>query len=68
MKRTLKIFTIPAERIPAGPPDPPIEKEVEASTMDGLFDTARKLLKSEGYRIRSLSFSSDAMVAYVEVG
>ncbi len=68
MKRTLKIFSIPAERIPAGPPDPPVEKEVEASTIDGLLNTARERIQSEGYRVRSISFSSDALVAYVEVG
>jgi len=66
MKKTLKIFIIPCERIPAGLPNPAIEKEIEAPTVDLLREKASEYLKSEGFRIRSISFSPVGMTAYVE--
>jgi len=66
MKKTLKIFIIPRERTPAGPPNPAIEKVIEAPTVDLLRDKASEHLKSEGFSIRSISFSPVGMTAYVE--
>jgi hypothetical protein len=67
MERTLHVFVIPADRIPAGPPNPARALTVEASSLDGLRDVAREKLATEGYRVRSLSFGPKGLVAYVEV-
>jgi len=66
MERTLHVFVIPADRIPAGPPKPGRALTVEASSLDGLREAAREKLAAEGYRVRSLSFGPKGLVAYVE--
>ena len=66
MKRTLRLFVIPADRAPAGPPEPAKEMEIEAPTIDGLGEVARKQLVHAGYRVRAVSFTPDGMVAYAE--
>ena len=66
MKRTVKVFVIPRERAPGGPPDPAREVVVEAASVDGLRDAARAQLAEEGHRVRSLSFGPKGLVAYVE--
>lgn len=66
MKYSIKLFVIPAERAPGGPPDPPTERSVEASGHDQARRLVRDQLSSEGYRIRSISFGPDGLLAYVE--
>ena len=66
MKRTVRVFAIPKERVPGGPPNPAREVVIEASSLDGVLTATRANLSEEGYRIRSLSFSSKGLVAYVE--
>ena len=66
MQRIIKLFVIPANRCPAGPPDPPREISVEADTLDGLHDATRARLVADGYRVRSISFGPTGLVAYAE--
>lgn len=66
MERTVKVFVIPKERVPGGPPRPARELTVQATTVDGLREAARTKLAAEGLRVRSLSFGPKGLVAYVE--
>ena len=66
MQRTMKVFVIPPDRSPGGPPEPARELVVEARSIDGLREAARAKLAGEGFRVRSLSFGPDGLVAYVE--
>jgi hypothetical protein len=66
MERTVKVFVIPKERVPGGPPRPVRELTVQAATVDGLREAARAKLDAEGLRVRSLSFGPKGLLAYVE--
>ena len=66
MQRTMKVFVIPPDRAPGGPPEPARQVVVEARTTDGLREAARTKLAGEGFRVRSLSFGPKGLVAYVE--
>lgn len=66
MRRTLKLFVIPAGKPPGAPPEPGAEFEVEAATEDGLRAAARAVVAEHGQRRRSLSFTPTGLVAYVE--
>ena len=66
MERTVKLFVIPADRIPGGPPEPARELTVEAPTLDGLRDALRARIEDEGLRVRSISFGPTGLVAYAE--
>lgn len=66
MQRTIKVFVIPPDRAPGGPPEPARHMVVEASSTDALRDAARSRLAAEGFRVRSLSFGPKGLVAYVE--
>jgi len=66
MESAVKLFVIPAERVPAGPPDPPRELMVKAPTRDLLRGAARALVDSEGLQVRSVSFGPDGLVVYAE--
>lgn len=66
MKKTVKLFVIPKSRIPKGPPDPPNEFSVEATSVDNLVTVAREHIKEQGYKPRSISFGQDCLVAYAE--
>ena len=68
MQRTVKVFVIPPDRAPGGPPEPAKQMVVDAGTTDALRDAARSKLEDEGYRVRSLSFGPKGLVAYVEPG
>lgn len=63
MRRTLKLFAIPAGKPPGSPPEP---GTVEAATEDGLRGAAGALVAERGQRLRSLSFTPTGLVAYVE--
>ena len=66
MERTVKVFVIPKERVPGGPPKPAREVTVQAASIDGLREAARAKLTAEGLRVRSLSFGPKGLVAHVE--
>ncbi|MCA9557189.1 MAG: hypothetical protein KC583_01385 [Myxococcales bacterium] len=66
MQRTMKVFVIPPDRAPGGPPEPARQMVVEARTTDGLREAAREKLAGEGLRVRSLSLGPKGIVAYVE--
>ena len=66
MERTVKVFVIPHDRVPGGPPESAREITIEARTIDALREAARARLTEDGYRVRSLSFGSKGLIAYVE--
>ncbi|GEM_PF-3328594 len=66
MKRTLKVFVIPKERTPGGPPDAAREMLIEATSLDGLREAARAKMHDEGLLVRALSVGATGLVAYVE--
>jgi hypothetical protein len=66
MKRTVRVFAIPKERVPGGPPNPGREVIIEATSLDGVLAATRAKLTEEGHRIRALSFGAKGLVAYVE--
>ena len=66
MRRTLKIFVIPAGKPPGTPPEPGPEVELEARTADGLLAAAHDLLAKRGQRARAVSFTPTGLVAYAE--
>ena len=68
MQRTMKVFVIPPERAPGGPPEPARQMVVEARTTDGLREAARAKLAAEGLHVRALSFGPKGLIAYVEPG
>jgi len=66
MRRTLKLFVIPAGKPAGTPPTPGPELELTASTEDGLLSAAREAIAQRGERVRALSFTPIGLVAYVE--
>ena len=66
MERTVKLFIIPRDRVPGGPPNPARELSVKAPTLDGLRAVTRTQVESEGLRVRSISFGSTGLVVYAE--
>jgi len=66
MRRTLKIFVIPAGKPPGTPPEPGPEVELEARTEDELLAAAHDLLAKRGQRARAVSFTPTGLVAYAE--
>lgn len=66
MKRRVKLFTVPGACGPGGPVRPAGEFAVEAETMDGLREAVRDRLIGDGYRVRSISFGPEGLVAYAE--
>lgn len=66
MERSLKLFVIPKDKIPGGPPMPAKEFVIEAKDLDGLRDVARTRIEDESLRLRSLSFGANELIAYAE--
>ena len=66
MERTVKLFIIPRDRVPGGPPNPARELAVEAPSLDGLRAAARAQVESEVLHVRSISFGSAGLVVYAE--
>lgn len=66
MRRTLKLFVIPAGKPPGTPPVPGPELELSATTDDGLLSAARESIAQRSERVRALSFTPTGLVAYVE--
>lgn len=67
LRRTLKIFVIPADK-PAGPPEPGPEIELEAPTEDALLTAAHEAIGKRGQRARAVSFTPTGLLAYAEAG
>lgn len=66
MDRRLKLFVISLDKLPGGPPNPAQELTIEASSLDGLREAARKHIESENLKVRSISNSPGGIVAYAE--
>ena len=66
MRRTLKLFVIPAGKPPGTPPEPGPELELEARSQDGLLSAAHEAIAQRGERLRAVSFTPTGLVAYVE--
>ena len=66
MRRTLKLFVIPAGKPPGTPPEPGPELELMADSDDGFLAAARESIGLRGQRARAVSFTSTGLVAYVE--
>jgi hypothetical protein len=66
MERKLKLFIIPEDKIPGGPPNPSKEFVIEAKNLDGLREVARTRIEDEHLRLRSLSFGANELIAYAE--
>ena len=66
MKSAVKLFVIPADRVPAGPPEPPQDFAVESATRDGLRHAAMALVAEKGLQLRSVSFGPDGLVVYAQ--
>ena len=66
MERTVKVFVIPADRAPGGPPEPARQIVVTGRSTDGARKAAQARLLQDGYRVRSLSCGPTGLVAYVE--
>jgi len=66
MRRTLKLFVLPAGKPPGTPPEPGPQLDLEAATEDGLLDAARTAVADRGERLRAVSFTTTGLVAYVE--
>ena len=67
MKRAVRLFVIPKDKAPAGPPEAPETFTVEADTFDGLRRAAQKVVVERGLKCRSVSFAPQDLVAYAEV-
>jgi len=66
MRRTLKLFVIPAGKPPGTPPEPGPEFEVTAESDDGFLVAARDVIAQRGQRTRAISFTPTGLLAYVE--
>jgi hypothetical protein len=65
MRRTLKLFVIPAAP-PGAPPEPKESLDVEASGEDGLRAAAHAAIEALGLRVRAVSFTESGLVGYAE--
>jgi hypothetical protein len=65
MRRTLKLFVIPAAP-PGASPEPRDSLEIEARTEDGLRAAAHFAIEALGLRVREVSFTESGLVGYAE--
>jgi len=66
MERTVKLFVIPKDNVPGGPPNAAKEIAISARSLDGLREEARAVVVSEGLRVRSISFGPSGLIVYAE--
>ncbi|MBN2527646.1 MAG: hypothetical protein JXR76_14740 [Deltaproteobacteria bacterium] len=66
MERRMKLFVIPKERVPSGPPNPAREIALQADSLDGFREAARQHVESEKLKLRSVSNGPNGIVAYAE--
>lgn len=63
MRSNVELFVVAKDR-PTDPPGPPLRREIEAATRDGLREALRAELEAEGYVVRAISFGPAGLVAY----
>lgn len=68
MRRTLKLFVIPAGKPAGAPPEPEPgpDAELEAAREDALLAAAHEAIAKRGLRARAVSFTPTGLVAYAE--
>jgi hypothetical protein len=66
MRRTLKLFVIPAGKSAGAPPEPGPDVELEAASDDALLTAAHEAIAKRGLRARAVSFTPTGLVAYAE--
>ena len=66
MRRTLKVFVIPAGKPAGTPPEPGPDVELDAPTEDALLAAAREAIAKRGQWARAVSFTPTGLVAYAE--
>lgn len=66
MRRTMRVFVLPAGATLGSPPTPGPELEVEAPTDDAFYGAAAVALAGRGLRPRAVSFTPTGLVAYAE--
>jgi hypothetical protein len=66
MRRTLKLFVIPAGKPAGSPPEPGPDVELEASSDDAFLAAAHEAIAERGMRARAVSFTPTGLVAYAE--
>ena len=62
MRRTLKVFVIPAGKPAGTPPEPGPDVELDAPTEDALLAAAREAIAKRGQRARAVSFTPRLVV------
>ena len=66
MQRAVRLFVIPRDHIPSGPPNSPQTFSVQGSSLDACRDEVRKEIEARSLRLRSISFGPKDIVAYAE--
>lgn len=66
MRRTLKLFVIPAGKPAGALPEPGRDVELEAASDDALMASAHEMIAKRGLRARAVSFTPTGLVAYAE--
>ncbi len=66
MRRTLKLFVIPAGKPAGSPPEPATDVELEAASDDALLAAAHEEIAKSGLRVRAVTFTPPGLVAYAE--
>ncbi len=66
LRRTLQPHVLRPSAPPGSPPERGEPFEIEAIGVDGLRVRAHAELARRGYRVRAVSFTPTALVAYVE--
>lgn len=68
MRRTFKLFVIPAGKPAGAAPEPGPDVELEAVSADALLAAAQEAIAKRGLRARAVSFTPTGLVAYAEAG
>jgi hypothetical protein len=66
MQRAVRLFVIPKDRTPSGPPNPAQVFLVQAASMDACRDEVHREVEARSLRLRSVSFGPKDIVAYAE--
>ena len=66
MEIRMKLFVIPKERAPGGPPNPARDIDIQADNLDELREAARRHIEAENLKVRSISNGPSGIVAYAE--
>lgn len=66
MEKRMKLFVIPKERLPGGPPNPARDIDIQADNLDELREAARRHIEAENLKVRSISNGPGGIIAYAE--